>query len=112
MNMVKTSLTRSLAIAAAVAAFAGVSPGPAVAVAPTRHLPATVASTRVSPGPDCANNGNTNPCWEYQTWFWNFDNCNNYYNEHGYDPSRYDNHICAVFTNGITVGLWYHKYSG
>lgn len=81
----------------------------ALGVAPATAAP---ASLRVSPGPDCANNGNTNPCWEYQTWFWTFDNCNNYFNEHGYDPNRYDNHICAVFTNGATVGLWLHKYNG
>ncbi|RAG87563.1 hypothetical protein DN069_00805 [Streptacidiphilus pinicola] len=106
----KRHLSKFMAVLAA-AVFAAVTLTPASAAAPAAQTRAT-ASTRVSPGPDCANNGNTNPCWEYQTWFWTFDNCNNYYNEHPYDPSRYDNHICAVFTNGLTVGLWFHKYSG
>lgn len=106
--MTLRNIFTALAATAAIAAL-GIAPATAApATAPT----AAVQQLRASPGPDCANNGNTNPCWEYQTWFWTFDNCNNYFNEHGYDPSRYDNHICAVFANGATVGLWLHKYNG
>lgn len=109
----KHVLRSAVALLTAISAFTAVVGVGAASAAQTGLVPvAALTSTRVSPGPDCANNGNSNPCWEYQTWFWTFDNCNNYFNEHGYDPSRYDNHICAVFTNGATVGLWLHKYNG
>jgi hypothetical protein len=109
--MTRLSLPRVFAVAAAAMTFGAVALAPANAAAPA-PAPRSGAAVRTSPGPDCADNGNTNPCWEYQTWFWTFDNCNTYYSGHPYDPSRYDNHVCAVFTNGATVGLWYHKYRG
>ncbi|MEV5506535.1 hypothetical protein [Streptomyces orinoci] len=28
------------------------------------------------PAPSCSDNNNTVPCWEYQTWYWTYDNCN------------------------------------
>ncbi|MFE0464774.1 hypothetical protein ACFW1A_36520 [Kitasatospora sp. NPDC058965] len=75
-----------------------------------RTAPASTTGLRESPTPDCADNGGRVPCYEYQTWFWTFANCEDYAKNHPMDPAVYDRHVCAVFTDGATVGLWYHKY--
>ncbi|NNN36584.1 hypothetical protein HLK59_40770 [Streptomyces sp. S3(2020)] len=85
---------------------------PATAAPTVQPQPAAAAGPLASPKPDCADNGNVNPCYEYQTWFWTFDACNSYAYSHPYNRNRYDRHVCAVFTGGTTVGLWFHKVRG
>ncbi|MFB7502976.1 hypothetical protein [Streptomyces broussonetiae] len=112
----KRTFPATVAALATIGALATVSVGatPSAAAAPsaTSLRPAAAVQLRESPTPDCADNGNVNPCYEYQTWFWTFDNCNQYAYSHPYDRNRYDRHVCAVFSGGATVGLWFHKVRG
>ncbi|WP_344462073.1 hypothetical protein [Kitasatospora kazusensis] len=105
-------LRRTIAVLAATGAIGALGVGGATAAQTGRALPAQAATTRQSPTPDCADNGGRNPCYEYQTWFWTFANCNEYVANHPLDTSRYDRQVCAVFTDGATVGLWYHRVNG
>ncbi|MGW1073827.1 hypothetical protein [Streptomyces sp. NPDC002537] len=100
-------LRNAVTVLAAVTALGGLGVGSAGA-APAPAAPARIMQ---SPTPDCADNGGRVPCYEYQTWFWTFKNCEEYASNHYLDPAKYDGHVCAVFTDGATVGLWYHKYS-
>ncbi|MDH6577768.1 hypothetical protein [Kitasatospora sp. MAP5-34] len=108
----KLRLRKAVAVLAAAGTVCALGIGTATAAGTGRAVPGSVASTRQSPTPDCADNGNVNPCYEYQTWFWTFAACNDYTNNHPLDPAKYDRHVCAVFTDGATVGLWYHKVNG
>ncbi|MFI1798549.1 hypothetical protein ACH427_14520 [Streptomyces sp. NPDC020379] len=62
------------------------------------------------PAPSCSDNNNTVPCWEYQTWYWTYDNCNKAGTSAvDADRGKFDNHVCALTGNGVGVGLWLHK---
>ncbi|KOV58109.1 hypothetical protein [Streptomyces sp. MMG1121] len=62
------------------------------------------------PTPSCSDNNNTVPCWEYQTWYWTYDNCNKAGTSAvDADRGKFDNHVCALTSNGVGVGLWLHK---
>lgn len=108
----KLGVRTTIAALAAIGTIGGLGIGTATASETGRARPASAARPLESPGPDCADNGNVNPCYEYQTWFWTFDNCNKYAYSHPYDRNRYDRHVCAVFSGGTTVGLWFHKIRG
>ncbi|MFI0742276.1 hypothetical protein ACH4PU_30020 [Streptomyces sp. NPDC021100] len=83
-------------------AAAGSHP-PAAAAAPARPLDN-------EPAPSCSDNNNTVPCWEYQTWYWTYDNCNKAgTNAVNADRGKFDNHVCVLTGNGVGVGLWLHK---
>ncbi|MEU3755496.1 hypothetical protein AB0H73_08805 [Streptomyces olivoreticuli] len=98
-------LRNTVAVLAAATALGGLGISTAVAAPP-----AAPARIMESPTPDCADRGGRAPCYEYRTWFWTFANCEEYVRNHEVDPAKYNGHVCAVFTNGATVGLWYHKY--
>ncbi|PYC88223.1 hypothetical protein C7C46_00810 [Streptomyces tateyamensis] len=106
----RTFATLALTAALAVPATTATATATAADAHPAGTAPASTTSLRQSPTPDCADNGGRVPCYEYQTWFWSFSNCEDYAKNHYMDPGVYDRHVCAVFTDGATVGLWYHKY--
>ncbi len=108
----KTKLRRTAAALTAALALCALGTTTATASGAARAHAAAPARIMESPKPDCADNGNVNPCYEYQTWFWTFDNCNQYAYSHPYDRNRYDRHVCAVFSGGANVGLWFHKVRG
>ncbi|MDH6123381.1 hypothetical protein [Kitasatospora sp. GP82] len=98
----------ALAVTAAVGGF-GVTDAVAAPSAPAAvRAPAGPMDT--DPSPSCNDNNNTVPCWEYQTWYWTYENCNNAGpGRVSSSGGRYDHWVCVLTGNGVGVGLWLHK---
>jgi len=105
----KLNVRTTVAALAATTAIAALGVGTATAAEINPGHPTSAADILESPQPDCADNGGVTPCYEYQTWFFTFDSCNDYAHQHPFDSSRYDRYVCAVFSGGLNVGLWFHK---
>ncbi len=110
MSLPIRSAAVALAAAAAACTFAMSGTAGAAASHPSASPAARARPTDTDPAPSCSDNNNTVPCWEYQTWYWTYANCNNagtaaVDSSHG----KFDNHVCVLTSNGVGVGLWLHK---
>ncbi|MFE5533546.1 hypothetical protein [Embleya sp. NPDC056538] len=101
----------ALAVLATTAALGGFGAVVTTAHAAERDAPAAPSRPAdTEPAPNCSNNSNHKPCWEYQTWHWTYDNCNKAGTAAvNADRGKFDNHVCVLTGNGVGVGLWLHK---
>ncbi|GAA2265295.1 MULTISPECIES: hypothetical protein [Kitasatospora] len=110
----RSPVRRTVTALAVTAALAGLGLTDAVAAPAHPAVPAAVRAPAgpadTEPAPSCNDNNNTVPCWEYETWYWTYENCNNAgpgrVNSSG---GRYDHWVCVLTRNGVGVGLWLHK---
>ncbi|HEY2064195.1 hypothetical protein [Amycolatopsis sp. NBC_01480] len=99
----KVGLT--LAAAAAIAS-AGVTTASAAESGPAAGArPASVLETPK----ECEQAHVNHDCYDYVTWFWTYDACNKDSRRTNFDRSTYDDSKCAQFSNGLNVGLYWHR---
>ena len=99
----KVGLT--LAAAAAIAS-AGVTTASAAEAGPAAGArPASVLETPR----ECEQAHLEHSCYDYVTWFFTYGQCNDDPRKTNFDRTKYDSATCAQFSNGLTVGLYWHR---